>query len=118
LTLRPHPQSHAEHALTLGTVIFLIATAANGSLAAEESTSVFLKNCLPSGCEHGVYLLLDGDPVLNSEYACLLAHDDPPLPKRIVEWLQANKAQSNDGLLRDLYSALEALRVENLHGTC
>lgn len=102
----------------LGSAIFLIATATNGSLAAEESTSVFLKNCLPSSCEHGIYLLLDGDPVLNSDYACLLEQDDHPLPMRIVEWLQANKTQSNDGLLRDLYAALEALKIENLHGTC
>jgi len=93
----------------LRAAIFLIAAAASGSLAAEESTSAFLKRCSQSSCEHGIYLLLDGDPVLNGEYACLMAQDDPPLPERIVKWLQANKAQSNDDLIQDLYAALEAL---------
>ena len=102
----------------LTTIIVLIATAANGSLAVEESTSTLLKRCQPTSYEHEIYLLLDGDPVLNDDYRCLLAQDDPPLPGRIVKWLKANKAQSEAGLVRDLYSALEALRVENLHGTC
>ena len=103
---------------TLRTAIFLIAASANGSFAAEESTSAFLNRCPQSSCEHAVYFLLDGDPVLNGRFACLMAQDDPPLPARIVKWLQANKAQSKDDLIRDVYAALEALKSENLHATC
>jgi hypothetical protein len=99
------------------TAIVLIVT--TGALAAEVSTSTFLKRCeQASRCENEIYLILDGDPALNTEYRCLFEADGPPLPSRLLNWLQTNKSQSEGDLLEDLYSALDALRAENLHGSC
>jgi hypothetical protein len=59
--------------------ISILLIAMSGSPAAEETTSDFLKRCHESSCEHEVYLLLDGGPLLDGEYACLMAQDEPPL---------------------------------------
>ncbi len=100
-------------------LLFVLAATASGALAAEESTSTFLTRCQRTDrCEGEIYFLLDGDPILNTKYRCLFEANEQPLVTRIVNWLRTNKSQSNEGLLQDLYAALEALRVENLDGAC
>jgi hypothetical protein len=105
--------------LLVGTVTMLATLAIGGAVAAQNSTSEFLQSCLQTAsCEHQIYLLLDGDPILDGQYSCLLQNETHPLPHRLLKWLEAHKVQSKGDILEDLHSGLEALRVENLGGFC
>lgn len=105
--------------LLVWTVTLLATLAINGLVAAQNTTSLFLQGCRETAsCEQHIYFLLDGDPVLDDQYSCLLQDEAHPLPLRLLKWLEAHKAHSIENILADLYSGLEALRVENLGGFC